>query len=127
MIGDYWLICGTRKKGYKELVFKELDKLVLTNTDYEGDCYYPASIIEGCCPDSADAYAEEWAKPHKIIIQHHPATSGNYLKRNIEMVNKCDLVIAFYDHYSYGTSQCIANAVRLGKPVIVISLKDSKW
>ena len=112
-----WLICGTRKKGYKELVFKELNKLKSNK---------PTSIIEGCCPDSADEYAENWAKENNINIQHHPSTLGNFLKRNIEMVNKADLVIAFWDGYSYGTAHTIAQAVMRKIPVIIYYLKDEK-
>jgi hypothetical protein len=107
-----WLICGTRKKGYKELVFTKLNEM----SDK------PQSIIEGCCPDSADSYAEEWAKQNNIPIQHHPATSGNYLRRNIEMIEKADLVICFWNGYSYGSCHTVAQAVLKNKPVIIISI-----
>lgn len=117
-----WLICGTRRKGYKDLVFKELDALIGNRLEPR----LPDSIIEGCCPDSADVYAEEWAKELNIKIQHHPSTSGNYLKRNIEMIGKCDLVIAFWDGYSYGTAHTIANAVKRNIQTIIIELKRTK-
>jgi len=116
-----WLICGTRKKGYKDLVFKYLTSLI--GNEYE---IYdkPNSIIEGCCPDSADEYSEEWAKKYEIPVQHHPSTSGNYLIRNIEMVKKCNLVIAFWDGFSYGTAHTIAQATMRNIPVIVINIKQ---
>lgn len=115
---NYWLICGSRKKNYKELVFKELDKL-LSDTILPGKI----EIIEGCCPNSADVYAEEWAKKNDISIHHHPAVQGGYLKRNIEMVNKSDLVIAFWDGFSYGTSHTISHAVLNNKKIIIIPIK----
>jgi hypothetical protein len=118
MTKDNWLICGTRKKGYRQLVFDKLNEIVEHNADIK-----PVSIIEGCCPDSADFYAEEWANDLGIKIQHHPSNPGNYLKRNIEMVGKCDLVIAFWDGFSYGTCHTIAQAVLQNKPVIIIKLK----
>ena len=110
------LVCGTRKstnillysnKVYEELELYDRDKL---------------ELIEGCCPSSADEYAEVYAKVKNLKITHFPSTSGNYLKRNIEMVTECDEVLAFYDHYSYGTSQTIANAVMMGKPVKIIKI-----
>ena len=112
------LICGTRKKGYGWLVRQELDKIRLSCDvrwlDFE--------IVEGCCPDSADEYAENWAKYYEIKVHHFPSTSGNYLKRNIEMVEFADEVIAFWDNFSYGTCHTIATAVRLNKPVRIINI-----
>ena len=117
-----WLVCGTRKKmkGYLELVCKTLDEC--TRRGHPAYATEPNSIIEGCCPDSADEYAESWAMLHDVRLQHHPSTSGNYLKRNIEMVSKCDLVIAFFDGWSYGTAHTIAQGLLQGKKVIVIKL-----
>lgn len=115
--GEHWLICGSRRNipEYKELVFYELDKILKHN---------PISIIEGCCPDSADSYAEEWAIKNNVPIQHHPSHSGNYLRRNIEMVDKADNVIAFWDGFSYGTAHTIATATAKGISVIIIDLRE---
>jgi len=125
---ENWLICGTqiKNKSYKRVVFKILDKQVWNERFIYKD-WKPESIIEGCCQDSADSYAEEWAIKEGINIQHFPSTSGNYLKRNIEMVRKLtrnDLVIAFWDGFSYGTAHTIANATARKIPVMVIFLKD---
>ncbi len=112
------LICGTRKKGYGIIVRMKLNEIKLSSdvrwNDFE--------IIEGCCQDSADVYAEDWAKDNNIKVHHFPSTSGNYLKRNIEMVELTDEVIAFWDGFSYGTAHTIATAVSRGKPVKVILL-----
>jgi len=120
------LICGTRSKmeDYKELVWKILNENI----------YYEDIIIEGCCQNSADQYAEEWQGGQKEVkgcnvkctkIKHFPATSGNYLKRNIEMIKEADKVFAFWDGFSYGTAHTIAHAVRKGIPVTIIDLKES--
>jgi hypothetical protein len=122
---DGWLICGTRKKGYKELVEKQLHARYWNEKGIspKGSDWKP-TIIEGCCPDSADAYAEEWAKENNIKVLHYPSTSGNYLKRNIEMIKEASLVIAFWDGFSYGTAHTIAQATMRRIPVIVVPIKD---
>ena len=125
-----WLVCGTRvqnkvySNAYKEIVFKELDEMLRMERYMKRNI--PDSIIEGCCPDSADQYAEDWATINGIKIQHHPSTSGNYLRRNIEMVKKASLVIAFWDGFSYGTAHTIATAIMYNKPVIVTFLDMKK-
>jgi len=124
-------VCGTRGTfdNYKEIVKKELSEVFwnrkgvsLASSDFK------VQIIEGCCKMSADEYAEEWVNENKEYseIKHFPSTSGNYLKRNIEMVrelNKYDLVLAFWNGYSYGTAHTIAWATKRGIPVKVISFK----
>lgn len=106
------LICGTRKKGYDKIVRAKLNSI-------EGEF----ETIEGCCPNSADQYAEEWARENEFKLFHFPANKGNYLKRNIEMVEACDRVIAFWDGFSYGTAHTIATAVFMCKPVEVVMIK----
>lgn len=106
------LICGTRKRGYENIV-----REVLNNENPS-----KVEIIEGCCPNSADEYAEKWAKDNNVKINHFPSMSGSYLKRNIEMVEVADRVIAFWDNFSYGTCHTIATAIRLNKPVLIIKI-----
>ena len=107
------LVSGTRRKGYDQIVRMNLDILKPKISE----------IIEGCCPNSADKYTEDWANENDIKLNHHPSTSRNYLKRNIEMVKKCDEVIAFWDGFSYGTAHTIATAVAYGKKAIVIMIR----
>ena len=112
------LICGTRKKkDYAQLVFNILNEL-----DKDGEFLEDLEIIEGCCFNSADEWAEVWCKEAKVKIHHFPSTSGNYLKRNIEMVEQADRVIAFWDKFSYGTCHAIATAVMMNKPVKIIDI-----
>ena len=113
------LICGTRKAGYMQMVRDVLCKRLKQNEQFE--------IIEGCCPNSADAHAELFAKDYHIKVHHFPSHTGNYLKRNIEMVNFADEIIAFWDGFSYGTAHAIAQGVMKGVPVKIINiLEDSE-
>ena len=113
------LICGTRKKGYEQ---KVRDKLSVIHFDLCLNKKEVLEIVEGCCPNSADEYAEKWAKDYNIKIHHFPSHSGNYLKRNIEMVEFADEVICFWDFFSYGSCHTIATALRLKKPVEIINI-----
>jgi hypothetical protein len=115
------LVCGTRGKGFKPELIKE-------RLNSRHSCDYSLNpsgsemewvIIEGCCPDSPDVIAEEWAREHNVEVKHYPANSGNYLKRNIEMVDDCTMVFAFWDGFSYGTAHTIATAVMKKKPVAI--------
>jgi S-methylmethionine-dependent homocysteine/selenocysteine methylase len=114
------LVCGTRGKfkDYKKIVYEELEP-------YFEQFGNKLEIVEGCCPNSADQYAEEWALEKGVKVNHFPATSGNYLKRNIEMLEEADEVIAFWDLFSYGTAHTIANALFMNdeRPPIIVRLK----
>lgn len=117
------LVCGTRRQGYESIVNEKLDDFYWKWSGLQPKNHKTKFIvIEGCCPDSADTYAENWAKNRGYEILHFPSTQGNYLKRNIEMVNNCDQVIAFWDGFSYGTAQTIAQAVMKNKPVRIVKL-----
>lgn len=125
------LVCGTRGTfdNYKQIVFDKLSKIYWNEHGLsEKGSNFNIEIIEGCCKLSADEYAEEWVKLNSNIstIKHFPSTTGNYLKRNIEMVNelkKGDLVLAFWNNYSYGTAHTIAHATKKGIGVIIVNLK----
>lgn len=124
-MAERWLVCGTRGKFNENFVKEKLNR-VMWNERVFREGFKPDFIIEGCCPDSADVYAEKWAEELNIEIQHHPSTSGSYLKRNIEMCLKADLVIAFWDGYSYGTAHTIAQATMRKIPVIIYHIKEVK-
>lgn len=119
------LICGTRMKlqdSMKAIIANKIREQAMLN---DPSIVYGAKfeIIEGCCPGSADEIAEIVAKEDNIPIEHFPANSGNYLKRNVEMVQACDEVLAFWDGWSYGTAHTIATAISLGKIARVVLLK----
>ena len=110
------MVCGTRsKKNYANLVNEYLDNI-------KGE---ELLIIQGCCENSADVYARDWAIKNNVKYLDFPGNPGNYLKRNIDMVKASDAIFAFWDGYSYGTAQAIATGVKLGKRVYVWEVK--KW
>lgn len=107
------LVCGTRGAAVKAVVRHNLEQAKSSIS----------LIIHGDCPDSADQWADEWAADNGIPVEKFPGTSGNYLKRNIEMVAACDKVWAFWDGWSYGTAHTVAHAVLSGKPVDVMKVR----
>ena len=125
---EKWLICGTRIKNnpkYKEVVFKELDRELKLRNDVgkKHDVYFDISIIHGNCPDSADIYADEWAKNNNISVKRFPSSKGGYLTRNVEMVSELsdgDDLIAFWNGYSYGTAHTIAQGILQGTAGVTI-------
>lgn len=109
------LICGSRMRTLPvKRIREELDRYI-DGPEWE--------IVEGCCPNSPDAVAEEWAEEHNIVLHHFPADAGNYIRRNIEMVKMCDEILAF----SYGTAHTIAQGVMNGKKVRVVSVNSKGW
>ena len=123
---EYWLVCGTQIKGtgYCDLVNNELDRAYYArlNLKERGSDWKP-TILEGCCLNSADVFAELWAKKREIPIEHYPAQRHHHLKRNIEMVARATKVYAFWNLYSYGTAHTIAHAVMKGIPIRIIRIK----
>lgn len=121
-----WLICGSRIKNnpkYRELVFKKLDDYIdmfVPLQDAEGN--YLIKIIQGECPNSADVYAKEWAIKNNIEYEGFPGKKGFFLTRNVEMVSFSDEVISFWNGYSYGTAQTIAQGILQGREVTIIDL-----
>ena len=113
------LICGTRGKVNRQQIYSVLNQLIETDNTRAKVYDWSIEIIEGCCPNSADEVAEQWATENNIKVHHFPSTTGNYLKRNIEMVQMAEMVIAFWDGWSYGTAHTIANGVMKGIPVKV--------
>ena len=116
------LICGTRvseKNSYEASVINELEHRIGFRTDATSWC----TIIHGACPNSADEYADKWAKANNIPVLDFPATTGNYLARNIEMVAQADELVAWWDDFSYGTAHTIAHAVKKGIPIKILLVK----
>jgi len=125
------LVCGSRKSlkaRYAVVVSNILAELRYHIKDYLPNSAYPDIIplsidfIHGDCKNSADEFADEWCALNNVPVKSYPSTKGNYLKRNIEMVKACDIVLAFWDGFSYGTAHTIAQAVLHKKDIIVIDL-----
>jgi len=120
---EIWLICGSRKKEpYRDLVKKEMDKVLYNFQHFIGINWKPKLVIHGACKDSADIWGRNWAIENKIKTKPFPSEKGKYLKRNIEMVDFTHEVFAFWDGFSYGTAQTVAQAIMKGKEVTVIKI-----
>ena len=77
-----------------------------------------------------DTSAREYANAHGIPIteilpdyKKYPGRIAS-LKRNIEIIERSDLVLAFWDGESHGTKFVIDNCRKLGKRVIVYKPKN---
>lgn len=98
------------------------------NLDLFIDCAKIGCIVAGGV-SGPDTIAEYWAKIHNIEFVYYPARWDIYGKRagfvrNEEMVNFCDIVIAFWDGKSKGTLHSIQYAQSLGRPYICHLVKE---
>lgn len=87
-----------------------------------------AAIVSGGA-NGVDTLAEQWAKRNKLeFIAFLPnyRAFGKYapFKRNEEMVNFSDVIIAFWDGKSHGTKHAIDYAKKLGRKVIVHLIEE---
>ena len=76
-----------------------------------------------------DRCAEEYAKsrgiPTKIFLpDYNRFGKGAPLKRNVEIIDYADTVIAFWDGASHGTRFVIEEAKKKGKPVRIFISKE---
>jgi hypothetical protein len=91
------------------------------------------TIINGGCKDSYDVTSQQWSKEfEKECITVYPdyITTPNKsacLKRNIDMVNMCDKVIAFWDESSRGCKFTIDYGIRRNKSVFIFSLRENQF
>lgn len=72
-----------------------------------------------------DTLAREYAMKHNLKITEFLPDYNSYgksapLKRNIQIINESDMIIAFWDKKSRGTKYVINNCEKLGKKCIVI-------
>lgn len=85
--------------------------------------------LAGDLPTVADACGSLWARHHQIPLHHEPivpadiAEHGKYLgprMRNRRMAERGDVLLAFWDGVSGGTSDMVCRMVARGKPVRVV-------
>ena len=96
--------------------------------DFDLSPYVPSDvdlIISGGA-SGVDALAEAYADAHrisKLILrpQYQRFGRGAPIRRNREMVELADRVVAVWDGVSRGTAGTVAYAQRLGKEVTVVS------
>lgn len=117
------LICGSRKTNLPRNYILQKILEILRNIGFSRE---DITLIEGCCPNSADSIAEYVSKEYDFKIIHFPSSAGNYLKRNVDMIENADTVVAFWDGYSYGTAFTIATAVKKGIPVKIFDINNQE-
>lgn len=138
---EKWLICGSRINFKNKINRKDYEKTVNANlTQFYNDTKFAVEngfdhekfeleLMHGNCPDCADEFAEMWINnsDESITIKRFPAKQGGYLYRNILMIKQNpDLVIAFWDGYSYGTAHTIAWAVKMDIRIIIIDIAKER-
>lgn len=79
----------------------------------------------------ADALGERYAKDNGINTEIHVPEWDRYGKsagyrRNVDIINNADSVIAFWDGESKGTKHSIDIAKKLGKSIVVIRYVNSR-
>ena len=89
-----------------------------------------ADLIISGGADGVDTLAERYADAHKIsklVLRPNYARYGRAapLRRNEQMVDICDAVIAVWDGLSRGTAHTVAYARKRGKSVTLLAT-DSK-
>ena len=109
-------ICGARSIQTLNLDF-------YLNPDYFGE------IVTGGAA-GVDTVAEKWAKRHGIewicFLPQYKIYGGKWapIKRDEDMINYCDELIAFWDGKSPGTKYSINYAIRMGRKVNVHIIED---
>ncbi len=112
-----WIgVVGSRGFDNYELLKRWLDSLV-----GEDGC----GIVSGGAR-GADSLGERYADEHEfekhIILPNwmkYGRSAG--FKRNVEIVGRSDIIVAFWDTRSAGTKHSIDTATQMRKPVIVVS------
>ena len=94
---------------------------------YISDC---DEIVSGGAV-GVDSLAAEYARENKIKLtlflpQYERYGRGAPIKRNQEIVDYADKIIAFWDGHSKGTLSVIKYAEKKGKPCEVIRFGDKK-
>lgn len=110
-----WAVIGSRTMDDRDYVFSQLD--AVREQLGEG----PARIVSGGAR-GADALAVAYACFHNIpyteyLPRYDLLGKGAPLVRNREIIDDCDLVVAFPNSDSRGTFHAIAYARTQGKPI----------
>lgn len=100
--------------GSRNLTITDLEKYIPENT---------LEIVSGGAK-GIDKCAKEFSKAHNIRYTEFRPNYIKYrryapLKRNLEIINYADCVIAFWDGLSKGTKFVLDNCIALNKPITV--------
>jgi len=109
--------------GSREFKSKEIFLSVMTGVKYEFRGEFVTIISGGA--DGPDTWAYDWAKEHGLNTEIIPAEWKKYGKpagmiRNTKIVNRADLIIAFWDGSSHGTNDTIEKTKTQKKDLRII-------
>lgn len=107
-------IIGSREfNDYKLLEKSILEIIVNNNIDI-------TKIISGG-DKLSEIYANKYKIPIEIILPDWSIGKSAGFIRNSDIINKCDIVIAFWNGISKGTLDSIKKAKKLNKTVFIIN------
>lgn len=103
--------------------FNDYDKLCNTLNDLN-----ITEIISGGAI-GADKLAERYANENNIPIKVFLPDWKKYgksagLNRNTEIIQECEMVVAFWDFNSKGTKNSIEKAEKLNKKILIININN---
>ena len=111
-------VSGSRSLGsdkVKEYLYDVLDRNI-----EKIDC-----LISGGCREGAEKFALDWTYDNggvHIIIR--PRGKGGTFKKNNVLVERCDILLAFYDNHSKGTKDAIDKAIKKNKKIILFVVDE---
>lgn len=105
--------------------FAMIEWLYFFISGYENLWEEKIEVISGECPKGADFIAKKAALISEIKYTGFPADWGKYGKaagfiRNQQIVDACDMVLAFWDGKSKGTQDTINKAKKAKKPTFIV-------
>jgi len=114
------IVAGSRNFNNYDLVKEKLDRILKQKCDEE------ICIISGRAK-GADSLGEQYAIEHKLYLLLFPADWDKYGNkagyiRNVEMAERADALVAFWDGTSKGTKHMIDIANTKGLKVRVINV-----
>ena len=106
--------------------FNDYNLIEKTLDEFFSEIGEEVTILSGHCR-GADILAERYAAEKGIRVEIYTADWARYGRaagplRNREMVERGDMVIAFWDGSSKGTGDLIKYAKKLSKPVRVVKV-----
>lgn len=119
-------VVGSRIFNEYNYLHRKLTDLLWEIVDYWGDELPLEIIIVSGGARGADSIAEQWAKEWGYQTMIFSAEWDKYGKsagyrRNQQIIDASDVVIAFWDGTSKGTKHSIDIATKQGKPIFIFS------
>ena len=110
------IVAGSRNFNDYELLTAKLDKILSKRDNVQ--------IVSGGAR-GADSLGERYAKEHNLPLKIFPANWDLYgrsagYRRNEQMAEYADALVAFWDGESHGTKHMIETAQAMGLPLRVV-------